>query len=102
MPAGKAQTFYDAADEIVRDLKAGRIDADTFERARAPTLQDLRKTVQTNDYWTLLLTNGWDLQARFNRARNYDHILESVTPDDVAAVARKYLTGTGVRISAGS
>jgi zinc protease len=102
MPAGKAQIFYDAVDKIVADLKAGRTDADTFERARAPTLQDLRKTVQMNEYWTQLLTNGWDVQAKFNRARSYDHILESVTPDDVAAVARKYLAGAGVRISAGS
>ena len=102
MPAGKAQIFYDAVDKIVADLKAGRTDSDTFERARAPTLQDLRKTVQMNEYWTLLLTNGWDVQARFNRARSYDHILENVTPDDVAAVARKYLAGAGVRISAGS
>lgn len=101
MPAGKAQLFYDAADKILADLKAGRIDADEFERARAPTLQDLRRTVQMNEYWLGLLNNGWDVQAKFNRARSYDHILESVTPDDVAAVARKYLTG-GVRITAGS
>jgi zinc protease len=101
IPAGKAQIFYDAADKIVADLKGGRIDADEFERARAPTLQDLHRTVQTNEYWLGLLNNGWDAQAKFNRARSYDHILESVTPDDVAAVARKYLTG-GVRITAGS
>lgn len=101
MPAGKAKIFYDAADKIVADLKAGRIDADEFERARAPTLQDLRRSVQTNDYWMGLLNNGWDMQAKFNRARSYDRILESVTLDDVAAVARKYLTD-GVRITAGS
>jgi zinc protease len=103
MPAGKAQVFYDAVDRIAADLKAGRIDADAFARSRAPTVQDLRKTIQMNDYWFGLLNNGWDVQARFNHARSYEQILESVTPEDVAAVARKYLTAERmVRISAGS
>jgi zinc protease len=102
MPAGKAPIFYDAADRIAADLKAGRIDADAFARSRAPTLQDLRNTIQMNDYWLGLLNNGWDVQARFNRARSYEQILESVTPEDVAAVARKYLTAARmVRISTG-
>jgi len=102
MPAGKAPIFYDAADRIAADLKAGRIDADAFARSRAPTLQDLRKSSQMNEYWLGLLNNGWDVQARFNRARSYEQILESVTPEDVAAVARKYLTSERVvRISTG-
>jgi zinc protease len=103
MPAGKAQIFYDAVDRIAADLKAGRIDADAFARSRAPTVQDLRKTIQMNDYWFGLLNSGWDVQARFNHARSYEQILENVTPEDVAAVARKYLTAERmVRISAGS
>jgi zinc protease len=103
MPAGKARIFYDAVDRIAADLKAGQIDADEFARSRAPTLQDLRKTIQMNDYWLGLLDNGWDVQARFNRARSYEQILAGVTPEDVAAVARKYLTDARmVRISAGS
>src|SRR2546423_725711 len=103
MPAGKGQVFYDAADKIVAALKAGKIDADTFERARAPTLQDLRHSTQTNDYWLALLNNGWDLEAKFKRARRYEKALQSVTAADVAAAARKYLTGTKMaKISAGS
>jgi zinc protease len=103
MPIGKAQIFYDAADQIAADLKAGKISADEFNRCRAPTLQELYRNIQTNEYWLNLMNNGWDDQARFNRARNYQHIMESLTPADLAAAARKYLTGDRVvRIVAGS
>jgi predicted Zn-dependent peptidase len=102
MPTGTAQVFYGATDRIVADLKAGRIEADEFDRSRAPTLQDFRRSSETNEYWLGLLDSGWDLQARFDRARSYEQILESVTLADVAAAARKYLTGEHMgRISAG-
>jgi zinc protease len=102
MPAGKAQDFYDAADKAIAGLKAGDITADEFARAHEPLLLQLRKDMQSNDYWMGLLLAGWDDQARFNRARNYDHVLENVTAQDVAAAARKYLTADHmVRIEAG-
>ena len=64
--------------------------------------KQLRKDMQSNDYWTGLLAAGWDDALKFKRARNYEHILESVTAQDVAAAARKYLSGDHmVRISAG-
>ncbi len=103
MPAGKAQIFYDAVDRIAAELKEGRIGADEFERSRTPTLQALRKSVQTNGYWQGLLVSSWDDAAKFDRARNFEKVLEKVTPEDVAAAARKYLAGDrAVKIVAGS
>ena len=103
MPAGKGQVFYDATDKIIAELKSGDISSDSFERARTPALQELRHGIETNDYWTGLLNSGWDLESKFNRARHYEQALEGVTPADVAAAARKYLTGgRTIRISAGS
>lgn len=102
MPAGKAQVFYDAVDKAVVSLKAGQVTADEFARAHEPLLQQLRKDMQSNDYWTGLLVAGWDDALKFKRARNFEHVLESVTAQDVAAAARKYLSGDHmVRISAG-
>jgi zinc protease len=102
MPADKAQLFYDAVDKAIAGVKAGQITADDFARAHEPQQQQLRKDVQSNDYWTGLLMTGWDDQAKFNRARNFEHVLDSVTAEDVAAAARKYLSGGHVvRITAG-
>jgi len=102
MPAGKGQLFYDALDKTVAQLKSGEIGADAFERARAPALQELRRAMEGNEYWIGLLNSGWDIDSKFERARNYEKALESVTAADVAAAARKYLTGGRViKISAG-
>jgi zinc protease len=102
MPAGKADVFYDAVNKIIAELKAGEISADSFERARTPTVQDFRHSVETNDYWLGLLNSGWELEPKFDRARRYQQALESVTTADVAAAARQYLTDARlIKISAG-
>ena len=103
MPSGQAQTFYDSADAIVADLKAGKISADEFARSLNPTVQGQRSSEGTNDYWQGLLAAGWDLDTRFERGRRFAQILQGITAEDVAAAARKYLTPERmVRISAGS
>jgi zinc protease len=102
MPAGKSQVFFDAANKIVTALKAGEIGADEFERARTPMLASYRQSMQTNEYWSAILNAGWDTEPKFDRARHYVQALEGVTPADVAAVARKYLTDARmIKISAG-
>jgi zinc protease len=102
MPAGKADVFYEAAGKIIAELKAGEIGADAFERARTPTLQDFRRGIETNDYWLGLLNSGWELEPKFERARGYGQVLESVTVADIAEVARRYLTDARlIKISAG-
>lgn len=103
MPPGKAQVFYESVDRIVAKLKDGQIGADEFERSRLPTLEEYRRAAETNDYWTAVLASGWDQKAKFERARNFRHLLESVTPADVTAMARKYLVAARMlRISAGA
>ena len=102
MPAGKAELFYQAAGKIIAEVKAGTISADGFERARTPALEELRRSLETNDYWMGLLNTGWDIDARLDRARRYERTLQGVTAADVAAVARKYLTDARlIKISAG-
>jgi len=102
MPAGKSQVFFDTAGKVIAALKDGEIGADEFERSRTPTLASLRQSLQTNDYWSGVLNAGWDPDFKLERARHYEQALESVTPADVAAVARKYLTDARmIKISAG-
>jgi len=102
MPAGKSQAFFDAAAKVIATLKAGEIGADEFERSRTPTLAAFRQSLQTNEYWSTILSAGWDSGFKLDRARHYEQALESVTPADVAALARKYLTDARmIKISAG-
>jgi zinc protease len=91
MPPGKAQLFYESVDRIVADLKDGHISTDEFARSRIPTLEEYRRATQNNEYWAALLATGWDQKVKFERARTFQHLLESVTPADVMAMARKYL-----------
>jgi len=102
MPGGKSQLFFDATGKTVTAVKAGEIGADEFERSRTPMLASYRQSRQTNEYWMGLLNAGWDMEAKFDRARHFEQALESVTAADVAAVARKYLTDARmIKISAG-
>jgi zinc protease len=102
MPAGKSEAFFNAAGKVIAALKAGEIGADEFERSRTPTLAAFRQGMQTNDFWSGILNAGWDTEVKLDRARHYEQALESVTPADVAAVARKYLTDARmIKISAG-
>lgn len=102
MPSGKSQVFFDAIGKIVAALKAGEIGTDEFERSRTPTLAAFRQSLQSNGYWLAILNSGWDIDAKFDRARHYEQALEGVTAADVAAVARKYLTDARmIKISAG-
>ena len=102
MPGGKSQVFFDASAKAIAALKAGEIAADEFERARTPTLASYRQGVQTNDYWSGILNAGWEIEPKLDRARHFEQALESVTAQDVAAVARKYLTDARMmKISAG-
>jgi zinc protease len=103
MPPGKAQIFYDSVDRIIADLKDGHISADEFERSRLPALEAYRRATQSNEYWSAVLATGWDQNAKFERARTFQHLLENVTPADVIAVARKYLLPARMlKISAGA
>jgi zinc protease len=103
MPTGKSQLFYQAVDKIAADIKEGHISADEFERCRTPILQEFRKAKETNEYWAAVLNNGWDEKAKFAQARDFQHLVEGVTPADVAAAARQYLVPARMlRISAGS
>jgi zinc protease len=102
MPAGKAQVFFDTAGKVIAALKDGEIGADEFARSRTPTLAAFRQNMQSNDFWSGMLNAGWDTNFKLERARRYEEALESVTPADVAAVARKYLTDARmIKISAG-
>jgi zinc protease len=83
--------FSAALDQIVGDLKDGKITVDDLDRAKAPALEDLQRARQTNDYWLSVLDGAQEDATRLTWARSYEAALRAVTPEAIAAAARKYL-----------
>jgi zinc protease len=91
LPPEQAQQFYDAINDIVADLKAGKLTSDDLARVKNPALQELRKTQQTNEYWLSILDDAQENPDKLDLARKYETALQQVTLSDIGAVARKYL-----------
>ncbi|MCE9519074.1 MAG: insulinase family protein [Verrucomicrobia bacterium] len=81
--------FLDIAQEMV----TGGITEDEFQRARAPMLESLTKMRRDNDYWLKrVLRNCQEQPQRLDWARTMVDDLNSVTRDDIAALAKQYAT----------
>jgi zinc protease len=91
LPPDQAQQFYDAVNDIVADLEAGKLAQDDLARAKNPALQELRKAQQTNEYWLSILDDAQEKPGKLDLARKYEAALQQVTLSDIGAAARKYL-----------
>lgn len=97
-----AQKFHDELAKIVAELKNGQITEDDLTRARVPTLEQLRKSRETNDYWLSVLDDTQYHPAKLDLARNYETLSRAVTVADIVAAAQKYLVdANAVKISVG-
>jgi zinc protease len=96
LPPDQAQKFYDAVNDIVADLEAGKLTPDDLARAKNPALQELRKAQQTNEYWLSILDDAQENPDKLDLARKYETALQQVTLSDIRAAARKYLAKTNV------
>ena len=91
-PAKQAQVF-DAIAKIAGEMRDAPISEDLLTRARNPMVESRVKLKRENNYWIGALESA-QLQAdRLDRTRRYDAVLAAVTPADIQAFARQYLTG---------
>ena len=103
LPPDQAQKFYDAVDDIVADLQAGKLTADDLDRAKNPALQELRKTQQSNEYWLSALDDAQENPDKLDLVRNYEATLQKVTLSDIEAAARQYLAKSHlIKLATGS
>lgn len=103
LPPEKAPQFYDAVNDIVADLQAGKLDADELARAKNPALQALRKSQQTNEYWLSVLDDAQENPGKLDLARKYEAALQGVTLADITAAAKKYLAKANlIKLSTGT
>ncbi len=89
----------DKMDEISNAIKVitakminEGIDADTLDRARKPLLEELVKDQRQNGDWLFYAARAQGQPQFLDRKRNAEKLMLAVTPADVQAVAKEYLT----------
>jgi zinc protease len=91
---GSSEQIKNAVLAIGEDLRKNGCTEDELERAKAPALTSLKDMVRTNSYW---LNTVLSLSARFPQQLQWPESIlgdfESITSQDIAALAGKYLAG---------
>ncbi len=91
-PPANIDGFYRDVDKIVADLRDKPVTADELERARKPKLEGLAKSRSTNEYWLYFLSGGQTDPRRLDAIRSVQATYQRITPADLQAAARKFLT----------
>lgn len=78
-------------DAIAETLRTKAVDADLLDRARKPFLEQLVKSRRENGYWLPYVARAGSDAARLDRSRKAIAEVEAATPDDLLALAQRYL-----------
>ncbi len=95
IPPAKVDDFYKDVRKIAADLRTNPPTADEMDRARKPRLERLLKARETNDYWIEELGGAQTDPRRLAATRSVLAGYERITPQDVQAAAKQYLTENG-------
>lgn len=87
----KVDHFFDLVDKIAADLRDKDATPDELTRARAPIVEEVKRTQQTNSYWLDSLREAQTDPRRLERIRNSIRGYQAVTAKDVRAIATTYL-----------
>lgn len=87
----KVDHFFDLVDKIAADLRGNDVSPDELTRARAPIVEEIKRSQQTNSYWLEGLHNAQTDPRRLERIRGSLNSYQSVTAGDVRAIATTYL-----------
>lgn len=90
--AGEVAATRVAIRETIAALRAAPIDADVLLRARAPLLDAYDNLLKTNGGWLALVDRAQTEPDRIDRYRQARARLAAVTPAELTALARRYLT----------
>jgi zinc protease len=80
-----------AVDQIIAELVAAPGDADLFERARKPVLENYADWRKRNDTWIGVAAEAQTNPDRINRFRRSEDLFKSITSKDVWELAKTYL-----------
>jgi zinc protease len=73
-------------------LRLAPVDADLLARARNPLLERADKNLRENGYWLDRVTKAQSDPTRIDRALALRQMLAAITPADLQALAKRYLT----------
>jgi zinc protease len=91
-PPAKAATLSEEIRAIGTQLQQTGVTQDELERARNPVVSELKRLLETNSYLLSAIVSGsQENPERLKRATTSLKELQSLTVDDLNAVAKKYL-----------
>lgn len=91
--------FNAAVDSIAATLRDAPPEADELNRARLPTIERLRLSQATNEYWLAQLADVAENPEEVQEITRHIAVLEAITPEDIQRLAQRYLRPeTAVRI----
>ena len=88
----KLEAVEKATEEVVTRLRDKPIDADLLARARNPNLERVDLQQRENVYWLDLVDEAQGEPKRLERHRSRKQIYLAVTPAEIQALARRYLS----------
>lgn len=91
-PPERLDGFFADVERIAAQLRDQPISADELERARRPVIESLQRNRNGNEYWLSNLSGVQTEPTRLPAIRSVISDFERVTPEDLQAAARQYLT----------
>jgi zinc protease len=92
----------DQVSSVVRELVAGfsttAPSADAIQRARQPMLEGYQRSESSNASWAGVVVDAQSNPERLEERRQRAAILSTITPEDLQAAAKEFLTGEPVEL----
>lgn len=85
------EATYAAIEELAADLASGEISEDEVLRARRPLLEQIENAFENNGAWMSWLSQSWSHPERLDRIRALTEDYESISREDLVALAAAYL-----------
>jgi len=76
---------------IAKELRDAPVDADLLDRARKPLVEAMTKSRRENAYWLNYVAEATSQTERLDRSRKGIGEVESATPAELQALAKRYL-----------
>jgi len=95
---GQMDLVAQTMKSIAAELAASPPDADEVLRARNPMLEQYQRQERQNGSWTAVVTEAQSDPAGLDRRRERRAVLESITPAELQAAARQWLSGEPLEI----
>lgn len=86
------ERMYGIVDEVAGSMAAGDVSEDEMLRARRPVLEQLRQSLDRNPYWLNVIARSQGRPDDLDRARSAIADFESITAEEVVALAAEYMT----------